>query len=108
LANSTSMAVGAQYIPDNTSVNCFFKHVQYRAGFRYSKSYLQLRETQLNDYAMTFGVGLPIKKERSTLNLSIELGQRGTTEKALIQEKYGKITIGMTLNDKWFTRSKID
>lgn len=107
LANSWKAAAGVQFIPDNT-VNNFFKQTHYRLGFYYTDSYLQLKNSQLQEYAATLGFGFPLKKTRSTINLSLAAGKRGTIENNLIEEKFLKATIGFTLNDKWFVRRKID
>jgi len=108
LVNSSTLALGAQYTPDVNPTASFFKKIQYRAGTHYSKSYLKLKGTQINETGITVGFALPLKKTASTINFSFEIGQRGTVSNNLIQEKYGMVTLGVTINDRWFIKSKFD
>jgi hypothetical protein len=36
------------------------------------------------------------------------LGQRGTEAKQLIQENFFRLNLGLTINDQWFVRRKIN
>lgn len=108
LSNSTRVSFGAQYIPNPTSVNNFLKVTQYRFGFHYDKTYLRLKGIQLKEYGISFGVGLPLKRSKSTINISFEIGQRGTTDLNLIKEQFRKLSIGLALSDRWFMKRKID
>ncbi len=79
-----------------------------RLGGYYTQTYLQLKNTQLVDYGITFGVGFPIARKSSMLNLAFEVGERGTTANDLIKEQYVNMRIGFTFNDKWFLKRKYD
>ena len=102
-----------EYTPDALSPNAYYKRMNYRAGFRYSQSYIQLRETQLKEIGINFGVGLPIRASdrggrASLMNISAEIGKRGTVENNLISEFYGLLSIQITLRDIWFRKLKYD
>jgi hypothetical protein len=56
--------------------------------------------------AMNFGLGLPITGSLSNVNIGLEVAKKGTTSNNLVQENYFNLSIGVTLNDKWFVRSK--
>ena len=79
-----------------------------RLGGYFSQTFLQLKNTQLNDYGLTFGVGFPIARKSSMLNIAFEIGERGTTANDLIQEQYVNLRLGFTFNDKWFLKRKYD
>lgn len=112
LANSQELIVGAEYIPDALSPNAYYKRIKYRAGFRYGKSYIQLRNTQLNEFGITFGAGMPIRADRygrpGSLNISAEIGKRGTVDNNLISEVYGLLSVQISLRDVWFVKLKYD
>jgi hypothetical protein len=83
----------------------------YRLGGHYGTTYLNLKNTQLNDYGITFGIGINKlfpKRPPSTVNIAFELGQRGTLKNDLIKEQYFKFHIGFTLTDIWFIKPKYD
>jgi hypothetical protein len=117
LKNSQKMAIGIQYVPNKNAGKgeSYFKKIFYRAGFRYADTYLDLRNTALKDYTITFGAGFPLRKikvgetySQSIVNVGIELGQRGTTDNQLIRERYMRVVVGFTLNDRWFIKRKYD
>ena len=106
--NRTSMHFGLEYIPDVEAIRGYHKYMSYRAGGYYTKSYLMVNGQQLEDYGITFGVGLPVKTLRSSINVAFTLGTRGTTEYNLVKENYGIITFNVTLHDLWFRKRRFD
>lgn len=117
LADSWRGSCGFEYTPNRfeRAPKSFFQKTSYRLGGYYSTTYLQLNGTQLNDYGVTLGLGLPLPTQVysrgsiSHINLALELGQRGTLASNLIKEGYINIRLGFTLNDGgWFIRRKYD
>ncbi len=108
LTNATSMHFGAEYIPDAEALRGYHKYIAYRLGGYYSNYYLQVNDHQLEDYGITFGVGLPVRTMRSSINVAFTLGTRGTTEYNLVKENYGIITFNVTLHDLWFRKRRFD
>lgn len=110
LANSNSYRAGVEFIPDRNALIRYWKKVSYKAGVNYTNTYLQFSDLdeQLKDYSISLGLGLPVKKTRSVLNVSFILGQRGTTRKDLIKETYGVVSLSFTLSDYWFIKSRFD
>jgi hypothetical protein len=113
MANSHDYLVGFEFIPNAYSLTRYLHRVHYRAGFRYSQSFLQLRGSQLNDLGITFGAGFPIldrnrRGTRSSLNVILELGKRGTVKNDLIRETFGSLTLQLSLHDYWFIKQKYD
>lgn len=117
LKNSQRASVGIQYIPNKNAgaKESYMKKIFYRAGLKYSDTYLELNNTALKEYAVTFGFGFPLRKTKvgetfsqSIINVGVELGQRGTTDNNLILEKYSRVVVSFTLNDRWFIKRKYD
>jgi hypothetical protein len=111
LNDSYGLVVGGQITPDANSVSSYFKLVDYRLGFKYDKTFVQVGNDDINQYAVTFGFGFPLPRNRSSfykINLSTELGNRGTLANNLVRDRYVNIHLGFTLNDKWFQKSYID
>jgi len=108
LANSNRLSVGLQLLPDDRSFNNYLKRIRYRIGGHYSNTYLDLRGEQLKDYSISFGLGFPIRRTRTSLNISFEAGRMGTTDNNLIMENYGIIHVNLSLHDFWFIRRKFD
>lgn len=108
LENSSRLALGFEFVPDKKSINRYYKMIRYRLGMYSSKTYLNLKNQQLDEKAITFGFGLPLKRSGSLVNLSAELGQMGTTDNGLIQESFARFKIGFIFSDIWFIKRKYD
>jgi hypothetical protein len=114
LRSAYRISLGGQYLPDESIQADYFSRTYYRLGLKYHQTYLEINETALKEYGITFGLGLPMKpfglnRAPSYINLGVELGQRGTAENNLIQEQFARILIGFTLNDNsWFRKRRYD
>jgi len=106
LVNSFQISAGAEFVPDINNYTSYFKRVHYRFGLMYDNSYLQLRGKQLNEYSVSFGLGLPLRGMRTAINLSAELGTRGTTQSNLISETYFNFVLGFSIYERWFLKRK--
>jgi len=106
LINSQRISGGLQYTPDISSVNQFYKRCHYRVGLALNTTPLQINNTQLEDKSISFGIGIPIKKNKSTYDISLILGQRGTTSNNLLKENYVKIGLSMSFEGIWFVKQK--
>lgn len=106
LKNSMRFGLGMEIIPNFNSVVSYFSRVSYRFGIRYEQTPIELNNNNINDFGISFGIGLPLRNSRSTVNLGIEYGQRGTVKDNLIQERYLKFVIGVTMHQRWFYKLK--
>jgi hypothetical protein len=108
LRDNLRVSLGGQFRPAAVDMGKYYNRINYRAGFRFEQSYLEISQTRINDYGISLGVGLPMKKSRSTLNIAVELGQQGTTANNLIKENYMRLTIGTSLQERWFLKRKFN
>ena len=106
--DASQFALGGYYIPKYNSFSSYLERVVYRAGFRYDETGLIVNNESINEFGMSFGLGLPVGTNFSNINLGIELGQRGTKDSGLIKENFLRLSVGLSLNDKWFTKRKFD
>jgi len=113
--DSNRFSLGGFYIPKITSISSFWDRITYRAGLRLEKTGLLIdgsgnatNFTEINDFGISFGLGIPLK-QLSTINMGFEFGKRGTTSNNLIQENYFNFRLGLSLTDtNWFVKRKID
>ncbi len=111
--NTYKASVGLEYLP-NVLSNRYLNLVTYRLGARWQQLPYETGGNQLQDYALTAGLGLPLlRKEgrytRPIINLAVQAGRRGSVAKAGLAENYLNFTMGIVLNDNlWFVRYKID
>jgi len=108
LKNNPYVRTGLQYTPSTNFLASFFKRVNYRVGFQYAKSYLSLRGVQLDEYNGSFGLGLPIRNGKSRIDVSVEVGSKGTTSSRLIKENFVRVRLGFSMQDLWFQMRKFN
>ncbi|MEP2238657.1 MAG: hypothetical protein ABJI22_09885 [Maribacter sp.] len=106
--DASSFAFGGFITPEHGSFSSYFKRVTYRAGLRLDKTGMLVNDVDINNFGITFGLGLPLGRSFSNLNLGFEFGRRGTTRANLIEESYFKFNVGLSLNDRWFQKRKIN
>ncbi|WP_107821757.1 hypothetical protein [Mangrovibacterium marinum] len=108
LKNTPYLRLGLQFTPSRNFMDSYFQKVNYRIGWRYAKSYLEMKGNQLEEYVVTFGLGLPIRNQSSRIDCAFELGSYGTTASRLIQENYIRLRVGFSLKDLWFQQRKFN
>ncbi len=106
LSNSSSFAVGMEYVPNRRLGRTFFEKVTYQAGFHYDKSYLRINSVDIKGYGVSVGLGIPIHNQLSSINVSFETGVKGNYSNDLFRERYSRINLSVNLNDIWFQKRK--
>jgi len=104
--NSDRLSIGFEYNPYKTHLDKGLKRCFYRIGANYNRSYLLIDKQPIDSKAITFGMGIPLKKQLTMINVSFEIGQDGTTAHGLIQENYYLIHVNFSLHDIWFQKPK--
>ena len=102
------MSFGGYYIPKFNSLTSYFQRVVYRAGIKYEDLGMQLQGNALKDVGISFGVGLPLGKGLTHLNIGAEYGVKGGVNEGLVEEKYFNVRMSISLGDKWFNKRRIN
>lgn len=106
-SDSKAYRLGGYYIPNYRALSGVFKRVSYRMGIRYEELGLNINGQNIDEFGISFGVGVPMTRTFSNINLGIELGKRGTNKNGLIQENFINAILTLSLNDKWFQKRYI-
>jgi hypothetical protein len=114
--NASTLSFGGFFIPKYNSISSYWQRVTFRAGVRYERTGLLANGipggttfTNITDFGISFGLGLPIGKQyTSNLNFAVEYGQKGTQDNGLLQENYLNLRLSLSLNDRWFKKRRID
>ena len=108
LKNSYRIAAGINYVPEKYAAgrNAFLRRVNYRFGVNYQSGFINLKNTAVSNYGITAGLGLPVGIGRlsSMVNISVQVGQSGTTANNLVKENYLRFNFGFTFSDRWFQK----
>lgn len=100
--------IGGFFIPRYTSMTSYWHRAVYRFGVRYEETGINLRDEDINEYGISFGIGLPIGRLFSNVNVGFEIGSKGTKAQGLVKENFFNTFISLSLNDKWFEKRYID
>ena len=104
--DASTISFGGFFIPQYNSFTSYWKRIVFRAGVRHEKTGLNINNESIDEFGMSFGVGLPVGNIFSNANLGFEMGKRGTTNSNLIQENFINFQISLSLNDRWFNKRK--
>ncbi len=106
--NRFKIALGAQYTPKMHGDH-YWQLIQYRIGANYSTPYLKVNGYDgPKEYSVTAGVGLPIfNKRTSFVNVGLEWVRRSPSVANQITENYFMLNFGVTFNEEWFRKYKI-
>ncbi len=108
LVNSLKLGVGGEFTPNISSVDNYFSRITYRFGFNLEQTPYNVRDTQIDELGMNFGLSLPVANF-STVDFGVRYGSRGTIDNNLIRENFVRIYFGVTFNDqRWFVRPKFN
>lgn len=106
--DASKYKLGGFYTPRYNSLSSYFNKVTYRAGVRYEDTGLIVNNENINEFGISFGVGLPVGRMFSNFNIGFEVGSRGTKNSGLVQENFFNTIISLSLNDRWFIKTLYD
>lgn len=110
LSDRMKLNVGAEWTPAADDVNHYLRRVHYRLGAGLSTPYYKIEgQDGPRDLSVTLGLGLPIQNRhnsRSTLNVSAQWVH--SSAKNFITENMFRINVGITFNERWFAKWKVE
>ncbi|XLS29528.1 OmpP1/FadL family transporter [Flavobacteriaceae bacterium M23B6Z8] len=101
------VSLGAEYVPKYNGIK-YWQRINYRAGLQYDSGYLRVDDVSIDNFNGSVGLGLPVGRTGSMLNISYTRGFRGTTNGILVEENFNLININLSLLDIWFVRNKYE
>ncbi|MBP2831695.1 outer membrane protein transport protein [Aquimarina sp. U1-2] len=107
-SDASKFKIGGFFTPKYNSLTNYLSRVTYRAGFRYEETGLNINDQSIDEFGISFGVGLPVGRLFSNANFGFEYGQRGTKDFGLVREDFFNVSISLSLNDKWFRKIKFN
>lgn len=102
-------ALGISFLPERFG-RFWWQRNKYMIGTYYTRSHINLKNTDINTYAFTIGTQMPIMipNRELLLGVAFDLGIRGSEQNGLIQEKFGKIRVNIAFKEGWFMKRKIN
>lgn len=103
-------SLGASWTPEEYG-RFWWQRNKYMLGAYFINSDINLKDTDINTYGVTFGAQIPFVTQRAgelLLGVAFDLGIRGTERNGLIQEKYAKLRLNIAFKEFWFMKRKIN
>lgn len=103
-------SVGMEYIPDHMTRH-LFRRARYRAGLHYATAHYTIDGKQgPTEYGATIGMGLPIMNRwngKSLVNISGQAIHVRPNAPGMITENQLRLNIGLSFNETWFNKWKV-
>jgi hypothetical protein len=113
LRDRHKITIGADWIPEPNQMvrRSFFKSIHYKVGASYATPYYNIRggEKGPREFVLSGGFAIPIINSwnnRSLLNISAQWVNSSASN--YIRENSFRINIGLTFNERWFAKWKVD
>ncbi len=117
LCDRSKYSLGAEYVPNRLKRN-YFSRIKYRMGAYYSDPYVRVANNisvnntdwtkGAKEYGISAGLGLPVFSSKSILSISAQYSKIEARTENMINEKYLKLSIGLTFNERWFGKWKVE
>lgn len=109
--NSNRIALGIDYLASTNLSSSGLDRWGFRLGGFTEKTYYKINGKDINCNAFTLGATIPLTRLTAlnsgiVMDISSELGSRGSTENGLTNELYGKFSLGLSVNEVWFLRAR--
>lgn len=103
----TRYGVGLDYVPNPLDQRSYLKHVHYRLGASYTTSYYKVNGVDgPSELSVSAGLGIPLLRSRSELNLSAQWVH--SSADGLITDNTFRVSVGLTFNERWFAKFRIE
>lgn len=103
------MTIGGEYCPNPSGRN-LLSRIRYRTGISYATPYIKVNgKNGPNEISGSLGFGIPIinsYNNRSFLNISAQIAH--SSANGMISENIFRINLGITFNEKWFQKWKVE
>lgn len=116
MSDRHKMTVGLDWIPSpannwsSLSLRNLVNHSHYRLGASYATSYYKINgQDGPKELSVSAGMGIPLVNKwgnRSVLNVSVQWARQSATN--LITENTFRINLGITFNERWFAKWKVE
>lgn len=113
-SDRSKISLGVEYYPNKISRNVL-KRTRYRAGLYYAEPYTEFNGKKgCEEFGASLGFSLPMtsnnnmNNNRSILNVSGQFVRINPKTEGMITETYLRLNIGVTFNEFWFFKSKVN
>lgn len=105
-STANAFAFGFEKAPDANPFAKYLKRIPIRLGVNFKPySSLDQNGNTINESWLTFGLGLPLFRNASHIDIALGIGKRGSVEKNGIEDNLLRLTLSLTGGERWFVRT---
>ncbi|RAW00007.1 hypothetical protein [Pseudochryseolinea flava] len=101
------MSLGYSYL-GNENAESYLGLISLKAGVYMQNHYMKIRGNSITNYGFSFGAGIPVLDGKSTINLTYNYDNFGTTSNNLIQQRTQKFMLDIVIRDLWGYKRRFD
>jgi len=102
-------SIGVELVPAGSSLqSSYLSRTAYRVGFYRDQLYASpVAGRDVVVIAVTGGLGLPTLFFGTRIDLSFEVGTRGSTDHNLIKDRFIGVSATLNIGERWFVKRKL-
>jgi hypothetical protein len=105
--NQDKLSVGCSYYTNKRKMH-FYDKLHYFSGINYDSGFLLINNKRVNNFGITAGIGIPLERTKSLINISYSYGLKGKISNDLIKENYHTLGINLSMEAIWFVKRQYD
>ena len=100
---------GIEVLPAGASVQePYYARVAYRIGYYHDESYVSpISGANITTEAFTGGLSLPALFAGTRLDLTFEVGSRGSQTGVLVRDRFVSVSATLNVGERWFVKRKL-
>jgi long-subunit fatty acid transport protein len=103
---SYRFGMGVEKSPVDRRFVPYLQEISWRGGFFISQMNVTVENNPVMEYGIAAGFGLPLRKNRNRIDISLEYGIRETTGATMLRENIFSVSVALLNSEVWFTREK--
>ena len=89
-------------------IGSYLSRIAYRLGFYSDNLYISPAvDTKIGIFAITGGLGLPTLFAGTRVDLTFEIGTRGTMDQNLVRDRFIGVSATINVGELWFLRRRL-
>ena len=102
--NNYRIGAGIEFKPSKRRLASYANKMNYRAGAFYGQMNFLSEGQPVNEYGLSLGLGFPISRGSSRLDVAFQAGKRGDININGLSEMFFRLNFSLSANELWFVR----
>jgi hypothetical protein len=102
--NNFRIGAGVEIKPTRRRLASYTNRMNYRAGVFYGQLNFLANGKPVNEYGFTLGLGLPISRGGSRMDVAFQAGKRGDIVINGLSEMFFRLNFSVSASELWFVR----